>query len=216
MSIPAPNSNSNIQPFEKSTPSEKHLKLAPAKHSKPPSLLKAIIEGFVDGVLIVTEKGECIHANECGRKICRQFFQGNFQSHSIPQSIWHVCESLIDSRELFPDQRMIIEAAIELSDLATFRVRVRWLELAENESSYLLVTIEDTNQSTHNAAIAEAKKYGLTPREAEVWLLRRADYSYKEIAAKLYITLNTVKKHMKSVYAKQQGNLWEGEEQKAS
>ena len=216
MSIPAPNSNSNIQPFEKSTHSEKHLKLAPAKHSKPPSLLKAIIEGFVDGVLIVTEKGECIHANECGRKICHQFSQWNTQENSIPQPIWHVCESLIDSRELFPDERMIIEAAIEPSDLAAFRVRVRWLELAENEPSYLLVTIEDRNQSTHNAAIAEAKKYGLTPREAEVWLLRRANYSYKEIAAKLYITLNTVKKHMKSVYAKQQGNLWEDEEQKAS
>lgn len=216
MSIPAPHSNSNVQPFEKSTHSEKHLKLARSKHSKPPSLLKAIIEGFVDGVLIVTEQGECIHANECGRKICHQFSQWNSQGNSIPQSIWHVCESLIDSRELFPDQRMIIEAAIELSDLATFRVRVRWLELAANESSYLLVTIEDRNQSTHNAAIAEAKKYGLTPREAEVWLLRRANYSYKEIAAKLYITLNTVKKHMKSVYAKQQGNLWEDEEQKAS
>ncbi|HEY9601139.1 MAG TPA: LuxR C-terminal-related transcriptional regulator [Allocoleopsis sp.] len=216
MSSLAPNSNSNIQPFEKPTHSEKHLKLAPAKQSKPPSLLKAIIEGFVDGVLIMTEQGECIHANEFGRKICHQFSQGNSQSHSIPQSIWNVCESLIDSRELFPEQKMIIEATIELSDLATFRVRVRWLELAENDTSYLLVTIEDRNQSTHNAAIADAKRYGLTPREAEVWLLRRANYSYKEIAAKLYITLNTVKKHMKSVYAKQQENLWEDEEQKAS
>lgn len=216
MSSPAPNSNSNIQPFEKPTHSEKHLKLAPARHSKPPSLLKAIIEGFVDGVLIVTEQGECIHANEFGRKICHQFSQGNSQGNSIPPSIWHVCESLIDSRELFPDQKMIIEAAIELSDLATFRVRVRWLELEKNDTSYLLVTIEDRNQSTHNAAIAEAKKFGLTPREAEVWLLRRANYSYKDIASKLYITLNTVKKHMKSVYAKQQGNLWEDEEKKAS
>ena len=216
MSSPAPHSNSNIQPFEKSTHSEKHLKLAQARHSNPSSLLKAIIEGFVDGVLIVTEQGECIHANEFGRKICHQFSQGNSQSHSIPQSIWNVCESLIDSRELFPEQKMIIEATIELSDLATFRVRVRWLELAEKDTSYLLVTIEDRNQSTHNAAIADAKRYGLTPREAEVWLLRRANYSYKEIAAKLYITLNTVKKHMKSVYAKQQENLWEDEEQKAS
>lgn len=216
MSSPTPHSNSNIQPFEKLTHSEKHLKLAPAKHSNPPSLLKAIIEGFVDGVLIMTEQGECVHANEYGRKICHQFSPGNSQGKAIPQSIWHVCESLIDSRELFPERKMIIEATIELSDLATFRVRVRWLELAENDTSYLLVTIEDRHQSTHNAAIAEAKKYGLTPREAEVWLLRRANYSYKDIANKLYITLNTVKKHMKSVYAKQQGNLWEDEEQKAS
>jgi DNA-binding CsgD family transcriptional regulator len=74
------------------------------------------------------------------------------------------------------------------------------------------VTLEDRKQSTQKAAIAEAKKYDLTPREAEVWLLRRAHYSYKEIAAKLYITVNTVKKHLKSVYAKQQVNLWSEEE----
>jgi DNA-binding CsgD family transcriptional regulator len=216
MSIPNSNSNSNVQPFEKSTHSEKHLKVAQSKHSKQPSLLKAIIEGFVDGVLIVTEQGECIHSNECARKICHQLSPEKFHDNSIPQSIWHVCLSLLDSRELFPEQRMIIEAEIEAGDLTTFRIRVRWLELAENDSSYLLVTIEDRSQSTHNAAIAEAKKYGLTPREAEVWLLRRANYSYKEIAAKLFITVNTVKKHMKSVYAKQQENLWGDEEQKAS
>jgi DNA-binding CsgD family transcriptional regulator len=71
-----------------------------------------------------------------------------------------------------------------------------------------LVTIEDRQQSTHNAALTDVKKYGLTPREAEIWLLRRANYSYKEIADRLFITLNTVKKHMKNIYAKQEGNLW--------
>ncbi|NEQ50076.1 MAG: LuxR family transcriptional regulator, partial [Leptolyngbya sp. SIO3F4] len=41
------------------------------------------------------------------------------------------------------------------------------------------------------------------PREADVWILHRIGLSYQEIAARLYIALNTVKKHMKNVYAKQ-------------
>lgn len=213
MSIVAPKLNSHIETFERVTYSEKQLKGACFQPSKQPSLLQAIIEGFVDGVLILTEQGEWIHANEFGRRICQQLSQCTSPVNSVPQPIWHVCQSLIESRELFPEHRMIIESEIETDNAAVFRLRVRWLELGENDNPYLLVTIEDRHQSIQNAAIAEARKYGLTPREAEVWLLRKANYSYKEIADRLYITLNTVKKHMKNVYAKQQVNGWGEQEQ---
>jgi DNA-binding CsgD family transcriptional regulator len=59
-----------------------------------------------------------------------------------------------------------------------------------------------------NTAIAEdAKQYNLTPRETEVWYLKQTNYSYKQIAATLYISVNTVKKHMKNIYFKQQTSL---------
>ncbi len=218
MSILADQLNNYSEAFESLPYSKKRLKYSSPKPCEQPALLQAIIEGFVDGILILTEQGECIHANECARRICNQLSASISQPqiNSIPQSIWRICESLIDSRELFSEQRMIIEAEIDTDNSAVFRTRVQWLQLDRLERPYLLVTIEDRQQSAQNAALAEANKYGLTPREAEVWLLRRANYSYKEIAAKLYITLNTVKKHMKSVYAKQQANLWGQEEQKAS
>jgi DNA-binding CsgD family transcriptional regulator len=82
------------------------------------------------------------------------------------------------------------------------RVRTQWLELKENNKSYLLVTIEDQYLATRNLASLEAKNYGLTPRETQIWLLRRTHCSYQEIASRLYITLNTVKKHMKNIYRK--------------
>ena len=66
------------------------------------------------------------------------------------------------------------------------------------------MTIEDCNQYNQSIAIADAKKYNLTDREMEVWLLRRANLSYREIANQLYITINTVKKHLKNIYVKQQ------------
>ena len=47
-------------------------------------------------------------------------------------------------------------------------------------------------------------KCNLTSREQEIWSLRRSNYSYKEIAAELHITLNTVKKHLKNIYSKRE------------
>ncbi len=204
--------NRHLEPVARGNSSDQQLKVSESQYSKPPYFLQAIIEGFVDGVLILTETGEWIHSNECARRICRQLCSEQLQRNLVPSSIWQICSALVESRELFPDQSMVIEAEIDTNETTVLRVRVRWLELESNPSPYLLVTLEDRKQSTQKAAIAEAKKYDLTPREAEVWLLRRAHYSYKEIAAKLYITVNTVKKHLKSVYAKQQTNLWSEDE----
>jgi DNA-binding CsgD family transcriptional regulator len=204
----APNLIRHLKPVESLNSSEKQLKAPHSQQSKYPYLLQGIIEGFVDGVLILSAKGEWIHANKRACRIYKQFYSDHLERKTVPQPIWQICESLIDSRELFPEQKMIIEAEIETHNAEVLRVRVRWLQLDRSDSSYLLVTIEDRNQSTNNRAIAEAQKYNLTAREAEVWSLRRANYSYKEIATKLYITTNTVKKHLKNVYAKQQENVW--------
>lgn len=171
-------------------------------------MIEAILEGFIDGVLILNEQGNLVHANDCARRICQKLCQENLSVNFIPPQIWHVCESLIESRDLFSDKKLIIESEISLDHSATFRIRVRWLDLEESEQSYLLVTVEDKLQSTQNAALTDVKKYGLTHREAQVWLLRQAKHSYKEIAAQLYITINTVKKHMKNIYAKQQSDIW--------
>lgn len=168
-------------------------------------MLEAVLEGFIDGVLILNQQKEIIHANDCARRICQKISQGASSANFIPQSIWRVCESLIESRDLFNDNKLIIESEINF-DNSAFRIRVRWLELDESEQPYLLVTLEDRLQSTQNAALTDVKKYGLTHREAQVWLLRQAKHSYKEIAAQLYITINTVKKHMKNIYAKKQSD----------
>jgi len=43
---------------------------------------------------------------------------------------------------------------------------------------------------------------GFTPREAEIVALVRRGYSNKEIGAELFISLDTVKKHLSSIYQK--------------
>jgi DNA-binding CsgD family transcriptional regulator len=51
----------------------------------------------------------------------------------------------------------------------------------------------------------EAQHYGLTDRETEIWMLQRANYTYKQIADELFIAPNTVKKHMQNIHLKQKG-----------
>lgn len=165
--------------------------------------LQEVIEGLQDGILILTETGELVHANASAYRI---FSQLNKDSSNpiIPPAIWHLCESLLESQSLFPDQSIILSNEIMVDKSTIFRLRVRWLDLERFDRSCLLVTIENQYESVNNVALAEVKKYDLTPREAEIWCLYRAKYSYKEIGAKLYITVNTVKKHMKNIHAKRQ------------
>ncbi len=68
-----------------------------------------------------------------------------------------------------------------------------------------MLTLEDRHQAMRNMAIEESERYGLTPREKEVWVLHRMVLTYKQAASELHITPNTVKKHMKSIYVKQKG-----------
>jgi DNA-binding CsgD family transcriptional regulator len=172
-------------------------------------LLQAVIESFVDGILIITPQGELLHANECARQICRQLTRGRISLDvAVPEDIWRVCQSLMDSRELFPTERIVIESEVETDRSVKLRIRARWLSLENSEQNFVLVILEDRNQTNESMALSDAQKYGLTDREAEVWLLRQTNLSYKEIAQRLYITINTVKKHLKNIYAKQQEILW--------
>ncbi|MBW4566794.1 MAG: helix-turn-helix transcriptional regulator [Tolypothrix carrinoi HA7290-LM1] len=174
--------------------------------TKQLDFLQKVIEGLQDGILILTEIGEIVHANASARSICGQISQGISQANFVPPAIWHHCKSLIDW-SLFPNQHVILSDEIVLNKFNIFRLRVRWLDVDPLQRPCLLVTIENKCETLKNVAIAEVKKYDLTRREAEIWLLYRCNYSYKEIAGQLYISLNTVKKHMKNIHAKRQANI---------
>ncbi|NJN58773.1 MAG: hypothetical protein HC879_15380 [Leptolyngbyaceae cyanobacterium SL_5_9] len=118
---------------------------------------------------------------------------------------------MIDSRTLYPAHVFMIEDEIELDAFDTIRIRVQWIDLESSDRPCLLVALEDRYQTAKKMAIAERQRYGLTDRESEVWLLRRANCTYKTIASKLHITVDTVKKHIKSIHAKRQDVMWADE-----
>ncbi|MBD2727068.1 helix-turn-helix transcriptional regulator [Nostoc sp. FACHB-892] len=175
--------------------------------SKRADFLQEVIEGLEDGILILNHTGEVVHANASARRLCCKFNQGNFNQNFVPSAIWNLCESLFNNRDLFSDKLLILSDEIVLDKSNIFRIRVRLLDLDGFEVPCLLVTIENQYESVKNVALTEVKKFDLTPREAEIWFLYRSNYSYKEIATKLYITINTVKKHMKNIHTKRQANM---------
>ncbi|NJR64371.1 MAG: helix-turn-helix transcriptional regulator [Leptolyngbyaceae cyanobacterium CRU_2_3] len=156
-------------------------------------LFKGVIEDLIDGILIVSDQREILYINDSARRALYQLNQNQAQINSIPREIWHICETLIHSRNLFPEQEWLIEFEIFTDSSTALNIRVRWLKLESVENPCLLLIIEDRYQAIKNISIAEAERYGLTPREKEVWLLHRVGLTYKQIASELCITPNTVK-----------------------
>jgi len=171
------------------------------------SVLRGVLEGLIDGILILSEQGTLIEANNHALNLCHQLMQNASSTSEIPQQIWSICQELIKSRNVFPGQRLVLEDEISLGEITAIRIRARWIELKEINRPYLLVVLEDRCESLNNVASTEAHKYGLTKREAQIWLLRRTNQTYKAIAAELHIAIDTVKKHIKNINVKREAVL---------
>lgn len=178
------------------------------------TLVRGIMECLFDGTMLLTNDGELLYSNSDAARICQLLTTSTSNStaptETIPHSIWDSCKALIDSREVYPDRPVIIEDEIKTQELGTIRIRVRWFDadIKRLKNPCLLVTLEDQVKSAQYRALAEARKYRLTNRETDVWLLKREGYTYKEIASKLYISEDTVKKHIKNIHAKRDAIEW--------
>jgi DNA-binding CsgD family transcriptional regulator len=179
--------------------------------------LLSVLEGLVDGILILRSTGDVVYANTTAQEICHHLVQADLTEpaksldlpYPLPSQIWTICQTLIQHQDLWDDRPLILESELVLTVAGSsaqqrYRVRVQWLQMDDDAERCLMVRLEDQHQSWQSLAIAEVQKYGLTPREAEVWQLRRSNLSRKEIAAQLHITLDTVKKHLCNIQLKRQ------------
>jgi DNA-binding CsgD family transcriptional regulator len=165
------------------------------------NFLQAVLEGFVDGILVLSDNKEVIYANTTAQEICTRLQQDN--TDTLPIEISRMSQALIDSQQLYPLRPVTLESEV-INENITLRLRAQWLNLETCEHPCLLIQLQDQKQSLHSLAIAEAQQWNLTPREAEVWLLRRTGCNRREIATALYIALDTVKKHLKNIQIKRQ------------
>lgn len=179
------------------------IKTEKSRDLEQPYFLQEILENFEDGILILTETGELVHGNASAYNICNQINQCNLNSNCVPSVIWDLCQSLINN-QMYSNNLNILSEDITIDRTLILRLRIRRFNLELSEQPYLLVTIENRYESVKKVALCEASKYNLTRREAEIWSLYLAQLSYKQIADKLYITVNTVKKHLKNIRAKKQ------------
>jgi len=171
------------------------------------SMFTAVLEGFADGLLILAQDGTCLHRNQKGKAICQTLNQSSNQE--VPDCLWTLCSHLLEGRDLFPDHAVVLTQDFTCTVGRCIRARVQWLDWPNSSDTYFLVLLEDQTLAAQTSALLEAIQYDLTPRERDVWVLRRANRSYEAIALELYITVNTVKRHLKSIYAKRKQVLEE-------
>ncbi|MBE9108547.1 helix-turn-helix transcriptional regulator [Nodosilinea sp. LEGE 07298] len=165
-------------------------------------MLSRLFEGFADGVLLLTQEGSCLYSNQEGRRLCRVLKEGQHSADAVPLGVWLMYRHMSESRSLFGDEALVPTQTLTGAKNQQVRAKVQWLNLPADPEAYLLVLLEDQSRSAQATALLEAVRYKLTPREKDVWLLRYANCSYKEIAAKLFVSVNTVKRHLKSISAK--------------
>ncbi len=172
-------------------------------------LYQAILEGFNHGVLIVTQHNRLVYANSLARQICQGLAPNSAQVRSLPDLVWYACQCLVRAQADYQGKRVIVDYNVAPAQKVTIRITARWLEAkadatAAPEEASILVILESSMPVDSAIIWAAPPEYGFTPREAEVWSLARAGHTYRQIAQQLFISLNTVKKHMKNALAKEQ------------
>jgi DNA-binding CsgD family transcriptional regulator len=190
-------------------------------------MLAIVLETLIDAVMIVNADGVMIQANRKATKLCGQLTQHHSSTqnamrsttvsprgeqhrrYTIPGMMQPLLAALLESYTLFPEQQILPEFELHLADGTPLRVRGQFLDMPQSDADlpYILITIENRQESLHSVAIGEAQRFGFTQRETEVWYLRLIGRSYREISRQLYITENTVRKHVKSVLAKRRVEL---------
>lgn len=121
---------------------------------------------------------------------------------AIPEQIMTLCKYLRESCDDFPDYTLQLYDTAFLPGGIRLYLNVEWIELTDQPTKCILVTIEDLTRIAQHRATADAYRYALTERETEVWKLYLQGLSYREVSDELIIALNTVKKHMKNIFRK--------------
>jgi DNA-binding CsgD family transcriptional regulator len=175
-------------------------------------LLKALIATLMDAVMVVNAEGQILQANAKAKQLCDRLSQEALSQASpslvepdyLPTVLQPLFAALLESRRLFPEQGVMPEFELCLNDRTPLRIRGQFLDIprADSDVPYVLITIENRQESLNSVAIGDAQRFGFTPRETEIWYMRLLGRSYREIANCLYITENTVRKHVKNVLAK--------------
>ena len=179
-------------------------------------LWSVLLESLPQGVMVLSRHVRPLYLNEKATHLCQLLASGDRQPANLPVVVSEICYRLLKNNGS-TKQPLVVERQTPQGQL--IRIRASWLQVspehgdlsASGDSQYILVILNNSTEILQEELRLEQKKYDLTEREAEIWMLLRQEYSYQEIAKTLRISLNTVKTHVKNVYAKKRSG--QGQEQ---
>ncbi|PSR19180.1 hypothetical protein C8255_03740 [filamentous cyanobacterium CCP3] len=162
---------------------------------------------LVDSFLLLNADGGIILSNTKGEELLQkmQTSQGKLSRQLqavLPEAVLKACDLLLENCAILADQSLPTQ--VTLTVYPDIQLRISLIETEDERDPMFLVAMEDKQQSSLTQATVDQWLFGLTNREKEVWALRLQDYAYQEIAETLYLSVNTVKRHMKAILAKQE------------
>ena len=184
-------------------------------------LWSRLLELLPQGVVVVARNLKLVYWNQKARQLCQALSDRNTAEGSLPTAILEACHGVMRDWQSVHSSLML-ECSTSTGHLV--RVSMRPLELinsnkipaqseaaatelfASSNASFIVVFLENCEEILQQEAHIQQQKYDLTDREAEVWMLLRQELTYQEIAQALQISLNTVKTHVKNVYAKRRSS----------
>ncbi|MEM9807196.1 MAG: helix-turn-helix transcriptional regulator [Cyanobacteria bacterium P01_D01_bin.56] len=169
-----------------------------------------------EGLLLLSGTGQLMQSNPKARELCRSV-QPGLTSHEVkesvcyfditlPRQITQCYEGLIADLLDYPGQPFLVSEEVCLDTGLKIKLMIERIALAENGVPYWLVRLEDVAQTALQQSCWDAHRYHLTQREREVWELALQDLSYQDIGDQLFISRDTVSKHLKNVYSKRRGD----------
>jgi DNA-binding CsgD family transcriptional regulator len=153
--------------------------------------LPTTFENWVDGIFIFDRQGKCIMMNQTACQMAKYLSQVPEQWDQISHAIWQTCSVIINH------SLNNAEFEISLDPVTRFRIRGLTLQMEDNTTSSIQIILEDQRQSIEHLVNTEALMYRLTLGEKAVCK------SYQDIAQVLYLSVNTIKKHLKNIRIKQ-------------
>lgn len=162
-----------------------------------------LMEFMNEGLIAVSHHLKPVYLNSKAKEICQRIWNIYYQSDRLPPIISQISSQLINNTEL-EDKAIVMDYLTDGE--RTIRIRACSLGHIENYP-WIIVFLEDRSAIWAKELLIEQKKYNLTDRETQTLNLLTQAYTYQEIAKTLQISLNTVKFHVKNIYAKRRSSL---------
>jgi DNA-binding CsgD family transcriptional regulator len=165
------------------------------------------------GFMLLDHQGTLVQSSPYAQELCRamdcevlpQRLKPLNPKEWLPIKISSLIRCLRESRQRLPEHRIQLQEVVVLRDHTRLRLAANWIELEPQQPACIVVTLENLTAIAHQQALTDARRHQLTERESQVWECALLGLSYSEIGQELFISINTVKRHMKSIHRKQEG-----------